>query len=185
MSMFTLALVTLGFMARFPTFAGRVVDAVLGRLSPRFASKIAQTFTSVSEGLAALPSIRPLFGFTVATAAYWAVNAAGMWILAQGCGLQLEFRQVIAVLAIMNLALLIPGGPAQFGVFQTGVALGLSLYLTPATIHDRGSVFTFYLYVCQLASIALLGVWSQRRLRLDWRAVFGRPRRESNPQTPP
>jgi glycosyltransferase 2 family protein len=83
--------------------------------------------------------------------------------------------------------LLIPGGPAQFGVFQTGVALGLSLFVAPAVVKEAGSVFTFYLYVCQLGTIAILGVMAQRALELDWRAVIlGRPgaRASTRDETP-
>jgi hypothetical protein len=46
------------------------------------------------------------------------------------------------------------------------------MVLPADTIRDDGSTFAFYLYVCQLSTIVLAGLWSQRTLRLDWRAVI-------------
>ena len=168
---FTTALVLLAIMGRFPSLAGRVVAGVVSPVSARLAHTVSGTVT------AALPSVGPLAGFVATTVAYWLVNATGMWLLARGCSLPLSWLDVVTVLAVMNLALLIPGGPAQFGVFQTGVALGLSLYLSPDVVKDTGSVFAFYLYVCQLGTIAVLGLWAQRVLDLDWRTLFRRRRR--------
>ena len=172
MSAFTAAIVSLAIMARFPGPAGALLRRCVSPVSPTLADKLVSVFEGVARGLAALPDLRPLVRFAMVTALYWLVNAGGMWILAQGCGLDLSFRAIVVVLAVMNIALLVPGGPAQFGVFQTGVAFGLSLFLAPAVVEDAGSKFTFYLYVCQLSSIVLSGLWAQRTLGLNWRAVI-------------
>lgn len=179
MAAFAVALLALLFMALRPHHAGRWIRAIGGRLSPKLVDAAAKTVTGVAEGLAALPSWRALAGFWSLSIAYWLANAAGMWVLAVGCELPMTFAESIVVLAVMNLALLVPGGPAQLGVFQTGVALALGLYFEPGMVRERGSVFVFYLYLCQLGTIALLGVTAQRSLRLDWRAVLrlrGAPR---------
>jgi glycosyltransferase 2 family protein len=174
---FGAALVVLVAMAVRPDAAGTMVRATLGRLAPKLAVRIADLVTGIAEGLAALPSARPLVTFLVLTLAYWLVNAAGMWVLAVGCGLELGLVETVAVLAVMNIALLVPGGPAQLGVFQTGVAIGLGLFVSAEVVQRQGSTFAFYLYVCQIATIGLVGVWAQRRLHLDWRTLL-RPRAE-------
>ncbi|MBV1861162.1 MAG: flippase-like domain-containing protein, partial [Nannocystaceae bacterium] len=119
-------------------------------------------------------------GFVAVSIGYWLANAAGMWVLAEGCGLALTPFEAIATLAIMNLALLIPGGPAQLGVFQTGVAAALHLFVPSDTVMNAGSTFVFYLYVCQLGTIVLLGLGSQWSLKLDWRAALRLPRTEAS-----
>ena len=172
MGVFALALVTLIVFAVRPRFGAAALETMVGWASPQLANKLGGVVNGVSDGLAALPSPGPLVRFCLATAAYWLANAAGMWILAQGCGLPLGFQQTIAVLAVMNIVLLVPGGPAQLGVFQTGVLLGLHMFLPQDVVDASGSKFTFYLYVCQLGTIAVLGLASQRSLRLDWRALF-------------
>lgn len=169
---FGAALVVLVLMAVRPDVAGAVVRATLGRVAPKLAARVADVVTGIAEGLAALPSARPLATFLVLTVAYWLVNALGMWLLARGCGLPLDFVEAVAVLAVMNIALLVPGGPAQLGVFQTGVAVGLGLFVSADAVQHQGSTFAFYLYVCQIATIALVGLWAQRKLELDWRAVL-------------
>lgn len=172
MALFGVALAGLLVMARFPRAMGGLIDATVGKVLPRAGRWASELSNGVSQGLAALPRGGPLLAFVTVTLLYWAANAAGMWVLAHGCELPLSPSGAVLVMAVMNIALLVPGGPAQLGIFQTGVALGLHLVLPPEIIRDDGSVFAFYLYLCQLGTIVAAGVWSQRSLRLDWRAVL-------------
>lgn len=172
MALFATALVGLVIMARWPRAMGALLDATLGRVLPRVGRWAANASRGVAEGLRALPSGRSLFVFVLVTLVYWGSNAFGLWVLARGCDLPLAIADAALVMAVMNIALLVPGGPAQLGIFQTGVALGLSMVLPADAIRDDGSTFAFYLYVCQLSTIVLAGWWSQHGLRLDWRAVI-------------
>lgn len=172
MALFVAALVTLLVMARWPTVAGRVLRATVGRVLPKAAAWAGELSHGIAEGMAALPRVGPLFWFLVATVGYWAINAAAMWVLARGCDLSLSLSQIVTVMAVMNVALLVPGGPAQLGIFQGGVALGLSLFLPAAVVEDRGSVFVFWLYVGQLVAITLAGAVAQRTLAVSWRAIL-------------
>lgn len=174
MGAFTAALLGMFAAARWPEPIAALAGSVL-RWAPRLASWAQDTVRGVAEGFRALPNPGALAGFVATSAVYWSANAAGMWVLAQGCGLDLSPAEAIATLAVMNLALLIPGGPAQLGVFQTGVVAGLRMFLPATAVLAAGSTFTFYLYVCQLSSIVLLGLASQWSLDLDWRAVFKLP----------
>ncbi len=178
MAAFSGALLGMLAAARWPGPIAAMARWVL-QWSPKFADWAEQTIRGVAEGFRALPNPAAITGFVIVSIAYWLANAAGMWILAQGCGLALTPFEAIATLAIMNLALLIPGGPAQLGVFQTGVAAGLHLFLDSDSVLTAGSTFAFYLYVCQLSTIVLLGLGSQWSLRLDWRAALRMPRGES------
>ncbi len=174
MAMFASALVVLALMGRFPTAARRIVDATLGRVLPRLTPAVAETAQAVSEGLAALPRGGPLLGFLAVTAVYWASNAVGMWVLAIGCGLPLSLSAAVTVMAVTSIALIVPGGPAQVGVFQAGVALGLGLFMDASVVKTAGSTYVFLLYVCQLGSMVAFGVAAQRSLSLDWRVALGR-----------
>jgi uncharacterized membrane protein YbhN (UPF0104 family) len=172
MILFATALVGLVLMARWPRAIGGLLDATLGRVLPRLGTWAAEASRGVAEGLRALPRGGSLLVFVLVTLVYWGSNALGLWVLARGCGLPISPADAALVMAVMNIALLVPGGPAQLGIFQTGVALGLTMVLPPGTIRDDGSTFAFYLYVCQLSTIVLAGWWSQHTLRLDWRAVI-------------
>jgi uncharacterized membrane protein YbhN (UPF0104 family) len=97
-----------------------------------------------------------------------------MWLLARGVGLPLSFADATVLTAVMNLVLVAPGGPAQLGTFQGGVALGLALLVPDDVVRDQGSVFAFVLYLAQLGSIAVLGVIAQRSLSVRWDVVLTR-----------
>lgn len=170
--LFGAALVVLVALARWPHALAGLIRRGLGPLAPRLADALAGASRGLAEGLRALPSPRPLALFLLATLAYWAANALGMLVLARACGLELGPLEVLAVLAVLNLTLLVPGPPAHVGTFQLGVAAGLGLFLAPDVVRDRGSSYAFFLYTCQLAVIAVLGVLASLRLRIGWRAAL-------------
>jgi glycosyltransferase 2 family protein len=186
--LFAVLLVLIG-MALAPGSVGRLVAATLGRLVPPLADKLEGLARGVAEGLAALPSIAPLLKFLAATLGYWLSNALGTWILARGCGLDIGFAEALAMMSVLGLSLLIPGGPGQFGVFHYGMILGLSMFVSADVLESRGSVFIFWMFVTQLSMGVVLGVIAQRMLRLDWRATLTRaalpaPAPESLPAEP-
>jgi hypothetical protein len=166
------SLIVLIAMALAPSTVGRLVAATLGRLLPSFASKLEKLARGIAEGLAALPSLTPLLAFLLATLAYWTSNAFGTWLLARGCGLDIGFPEALAMMSVLGISLLIPGGPGQFGVFHYGMILGLSMFVDTATLEARGSVFIFWMFVTQLSMGVVLGAIAQRMLRLDWRATL-------------
>lgn len=176
MAAFTAALLGMLAAARWPAPIAAAARFVL-QFAPKLADWAANTVHGVAEGFRALPDPRAISAFVLASVGYWLANAAGMWVLAAGCGLGLSPFEAIATLAIMNLALLVPGGPAQLGVFHAGVAAGLHLFLPGDAVRTAGSTFAFYLYVCQLSTIVLFGLGSQWSLDLDWRAALRLPSR--------
>lgn len=171
MGVFAAALVGMLAAARWPEPIAELARFVL-QWAPALADWAASTVRGVAEGFRALPDLKAISAFIGTSVGYWLANAAGMWVLAQGCGLDLSPFEAIATLAIMNLALLVPGGPAQLGVFQAGVTVGLHLFASNEVVRTAGSTFAFYLYVCQLSTIVLLGLASQWSLDLDWRAAL-------------
>lgn len=174
--LFAILLVLIG-MALSPGTVGRLVAATLGRMVPPLADKLASLASGIAEGLAALPSIAPLLKFLAGTVAYWASNAVGTWLLARGCGLDITFGAAVAMMSVLGISLLIPGGPGQFGIFHYGMILGLSMFVGDAVVRAEGSVFIFWMFVTQLSMGVVLGLIAQRRLNLDWRATLtGQPR---------
>lgn len=165
-------LVVLVAMALAPGTVGRLVAATLGRLIPPLAQKLAGLASSVAEGLAALPSFGALLKFLAGTVAYWGINALGTWLLAIGCGIDVSFGAAVAMMSVLGISLLIPGGPAQFGIFHYGMILGLSMFVSETVLLEQGSVFIFWMFVTQNSMGVLLGILAQRTLALDWRATL-------------
>lgn len=168
-------------MALAPGTVGRLVAATLGRLLPGIAEKLEGLARGIAEGLRALPSIKPLLKFLLGTVLYWLSNALGTWVLARGCGLDIGFPEALAMMSVLGISLLIPGGPGQFGVFHYGMILGLSMFVDAATVESRGSVFIFWMFVTQLSMGVVLGLIAQRTLDLDWRALLN-PSRSPEPR---
>lgn len=171
-ALFGVALAVLVALARWPAALELLLRRGLGRIAPRFAAVLADIARGLADGLRAIPSTRPLLLFLLATLAYWAANVFGMAVLARACGLDLGPLEILAVLAVLNLTLLVPGPPAQVGTFQLGVAAGLGIFLAPDIVRDRGSTFAFFLYTCQLGVIAGAGLLAGLRLRIGWRAAL-------------
>lgn len=171
-------------MAMAPSTVGRLVERTLGRMVPPLASKLAGLARGVAEGLAALPSPLTLLYFLLATLVYWGINALGTWLLARGCGLALGFPEACAIMAVLGLSLLIPGGPGQFGIFHYGMALGLSMFVPEQLLLERGSVFIFWMFVTQLSLGVALGLVAQRGLGIDWRSAAWLPSRSPSPPPP-
>jgi len=177
-------LVVLIAMALAPRIVGRLVAATLGRVVPPLAAKLEGLSRGVAEGLAALPSLTALLKFLGGTFAYWGFNALGTWLLARGCGIDIGFPEALAMMSVLGLSLLIPGGPGQFGVFHYGMILGLQMFVSEAVVETRGSVFIFWMFVTQLTMGVILGLIAQRMLGLDWRATLS-PSRTPSPHPEP
>ena len=165
-------LVVLVAMALSPKSVGKLVEATVGRLVPPLAEKLSNLARSIAEGLAALPSASALAWFLAGTVAYWATNALGTWLLARGCGIDVSFADSVAMMSVLGISLLIPGGPGQFGVFHYGMILGLSMFVSDTVVREQGSVFIFWMFVTQIGMGVLLGMVAQRSLALDWRATL-------------
>lgn len=178
------ALLVLLGMAIWPKHVGRLVRATVGRIIPPIADKLESLSSGIAEGLAALPSVRTLLLFIVWSVVYWAFNAGSMWVFAWACGVDLGPMEIAAVMSVTAIVLLVPGGPAQVGNFQAGMAVGFSLFLTEAAVAGRPSTFAFYLYLCQMGMGLVLGLAAQRALGLDWRRVL-RPGEQLPASEPP
>lgn len=171
---FGLVLVGLVVLARWPAvwrwFARMLGRGPLAKPVAAFDKLVVQ----LAEGLGALADRRAWPGFLLGTLAYWTCNVVATWQLANGCGLSITIADAALVTAVMNLAMTLPGGPAQLGVFQGGVAAGVILVAGRDALAGPGSVFAFWLYALQLASIALVGVIAGRVLAVRWDLALGR-----------
>ncbi len=138
------------FLGR-PAWGSRAVRAAVGWLSPRLSERLASIVERIAQGLSFLPSPRRLVPYALETGAYWACNAAGLWLLARGCGLALDPWQACVVMGCLGFGIVVPSGPGFFGAFQLAIYLALGLYLPREVVTVEGSAFVFIAYVGQLA----------------------------------
>jgi len=141
--------------------ATKILARVLEPFSPRAAAWGIGVMDRLIAGLAFLPHRRHLATFLGLTAAYWALNGIGMWVLATACGLDLTLAQAWVVLGLLALGVLVPNAPGYFGVFQLSTFIGLSLYVGDVTLARSGAAFVMLLYSIQVGGTVLfaLAAW--------------------------
>lgn len=148
---FALALVAIGIFYRWRAFARRATERVIGLVSPRLATWLADKIEHVTLGLGFLPRARYTGPFLVITTLYWLVNAGGIWILCLGCGIHgMTFAQAAAVMGVLALGILVPNAPGFFGSFQLSVYAGLAMYHPASIVMREGSAAVFTMYAVQI-----------------------------------
>lgn len=161
---FVLGLAVLIAAAARPAMVERIVGRVLpGRLGERGAAaavRIAATIAVLFDWRRGVP-------FVLWSLIYWSLTVAQLWLVLLACGLELGFADAAAVVAIVGLAIQLPGGPAQAGSFQFGMAAALGL-LTGPEHTAAASSFAALMYLLALVGawlLALPGAWLLARAR--------------------
>ncbi len=159
LSVFVAAFVAMALFYWRRQWARRATDRVVGVVSKRLACFLAEQVEKLSEGFRFLPSIRHLVPYLIETVAYWGIAAAGMWLLAWGCGVEgMTFYRACTLLGVLGLGIIVPGAPGYFGAFQASIYAGLALYFAEATVLGPGSAYVFFLYVSQMSTMFLLAI---------------------------
>jgi hypothetical protein len=153
------------------SWAHRMTLAILGKVSMRFAEKLATMAEKFAEGLHIFGRPRDAAGFLVETSLYWAINALGMWFLAWGCGVVHTdgtgpaFGEACALMGMLGCAIFIPGPPGMLGVFQAGIYAAMTMYYPTSVVVGAGAAYVFLMYVSQvLCQLVLggIGLWMER-----------------------
>src|SRR5512132_4405398 len=164
---FALAFIAIGVFYRWRAWARRTTERVIGLVSPRVASWLADKVEHVTLGLGFLPRARYTGPFLLITTLYWLVNAGGIWLLCLGCGVAgMTFAEAAAVMGVLALGILVPNAPGFFGSFQLSVYAGLAMYHPAGVVMREGSAAVFTLYAVQIGvslAAALLALLALRR----------------------
>jgi hypothetical protein len=135
-----------------------LVRVTVGLVSERVALRLAGVVERIATGLRFLPSSRHLAPFVLETLVYWGVNATGLWLLAQGCGLDpVGWREAVVIMGCLGIGILVPSGPGYFGTYQLAIYLALAMFVPPELVATRGSAFVFVSYLGQLGLHAMGG----------------------------
>jgi len=154
MLVFGVALVVLLLIARRPEWAADLVRRRGGRLGPR----AAEFLVRLTVPVAALFDLRRSVPLVATSVLYWAVTTGQLWLAMSACGVDVGAAEAAAIVAIIGLSIQLPGGPAQAGTFQVGVAAALGLFLTPEALEGPGSSFAVVMYLLQFVGAALMAL---------------------------
>lgn len=163
--LFSIAFTTIAVFYFARAWAHRATMVVFGVVSKRLGEKLAGIAEKLADGLHVFGNGRDLAGFLLETAIYWAFNAAGMWVLAWGCGVvhadgsAITFPEACGLMGFLGCAILIPGPPGLLGVFQAGIYAGMTMYYPTAIVIGPGAAYVFLLYMAQVVLTLGTGGW--------------------------
>jgi hypothetical protein len=147
---FTGAFALMGVFYFRPHMGRRFIEASLGVVAPRLATRVSEFVTRSVDGLRFLPHKRYFGLFLVETTLYWGLNGLSMWVLARGCGIaSITILQMFVVMGVLGVGILVPAGPGLFGAFQASAYAGLAMYFPDDVVLGSGGAFVFLLYVLQ------------------------------------
>ncbi|MGO9713489.1 MAG: lysylphosphatidylglycerol synthase transmembrane domain-containing protein [Polyangiaceae bacterium] len=175
LSMVAFAVVAVYYVAR--DFARRATLAVFGLVSRPLGEKLAGMAESMADGLRVLGRARDAIPFLGETTLYWGLNAAGMWLLAWGCGITHAdgsaptYGEACAMMGMLGITIIIPGPPGMLGVFQLGLSAGMSMYFTADTTLGEGAAYIFLLYLVQVLWTVAAAIGCLLMDRGSWRAL--------------
>ena len=164
LGLFCAAFATIGVFYFARSWAHRTTLAVVGKISRKLAERLAGMCEKFADGLHVFGRGAAAAGFFFETSAYWGLNAAGMWLLAWGCGVvhadgaAPTFGEACALMGMLSCAILIPGPPGMLGIFQAGLYAGMTMYYPTASVVGPGAAYVFVLYAVQVLFQLLLGV---------------------------
>jgi uncharacterized protein (TIRG00374 family) len=151
LAMFAIAFTVMGAFFFFRRWARRATERIVGVVSLPLARWLANRVEQVADGLRFLPRARYTLPFLAATAVYWFLNGASMWLLAWGCGFDdMSFAQACATMGVLGLGILLPNAPGFFGAFQISIYAGLAMYFAPSLVVGPGAAYVFLIYVLQV-----------------------------------
>ncbi len=153
-------------------WSARLVRRMAGWISPTTGDWIADKVSSVADGVRSLSRLDLSLKFLAETLAYWALNAASMWVLALGVGLPFTFGHAVAVMGVLAIGILLPAGPGMFGNFQLAISAGLKLYFAEQLVGFEGAVYIFLLYTAQALFLATTGIIPLYIMKIPFKALF-------------
>lgn len=170
LALFVAAFLVMGVFYWRRSFARRVTERVVGLVSRKLASWLAERVENVADGLKFLPNARHLVPFLIATAIYWLANAGASWLLAWGTGFEaMTYAEACVTMGVLALGILLPNAPGFFGAFQISIYAGLAMFFPPEQVVGPGAAFVLLIYVSQVGITFVAGalgmLWEHTSVR--------------------
>lgn len=136
-----------------------IIDRIGSRIHAGLTRKVVRVLDSFLDGLKILPDKRRIFWFVALTIVYWAIQGFGMKVMAEAVNIHdLSYAGGFALLAILVVGIMIPGGPGMTGTFELALAAGFSLLLLSPESQGNITLFTIMLHVSQLVAQVVVGL---------------------------
>lgn len=159
LAMFAVAFALMGIFYFSRDWARRTTSRVIGIVSPRLATWLADRVEHVADGLRFLPKLRFSVPFILVTAVYWLLNAACMSLMARGTGFpEFSFAEGCVTTGVVALGILVPNAPGFFGAYQFSFYAALAVFYPPDRVVGPGAVCVLLVYSSQILITIVGGV---------------------------
>lgn len=155
---FALAFVVMAAFYWLRDTARRLTLSVLGLVSKKLATKIADIVERLSDGLRFLTNLRYSGPYLLVTCISVGAQIWGLQQLAFAVGMpEVTFAEAMVVLGVLALGFSAPNAPGFFGVVQLALYAGLATYVAPDKVAHEGAVMVFLFYTVYLLNVTVLG----------------------------
>ncbi|MDX9723544.1 MAG: lysylphosphatidylglycerol synthase transmembrane domain-containing protein, partial [Myxococcota bacterium] len=110
------------------------------------------------DGVASLRAGGDLYQFLSWTVLYWIINALSLVYLANAFGLELGWWEGFAVMSMLVIGIMVPGGPGHIGTFEFFLQTSLGLFVAVNEMPERVLAFVATLHVLQFLVQVLFGI---------------------------
>lgn len=155
-----------------------LMRGLLRFLPDRLSERLMQLFVMFLEGVAVITDPVRMITVYVVSLAVWCGLATGVYALSLAFGFELGFAACVAVMAIVNLGLIIPSSPGFIGTFQFFCVAALGLFGV-----DQSSALSFSViyHLSQWLPTTVLGYYFLNRENIK---LFGLSRLQTAAPSP-
>jgi uncharacterized protein (TIRG00374 family) len=153
-------------------FRDRPIRALMRPLGFLPAERVQFAVQHTTRGLVALRRPAVALGAFAATMVSWLVMGASFWLLMRGFDFGVDAGAALLVLVTVNLAMIVPSGPAAMGVFEAGTVAALHAYRVP---QSHAFSYALVLHALNFLPFIAAGAWVLfgRTLTLHLRRLTG------------
>ena len=167
-ALFLVALLVVGVMVANPLRADALAAYTVRLLVPRrWQERLVQLAQKFLVGLQALRSPRDTLLIAFSTLVLWLLETASYWTASQAFpSLGASFTTMMLMIAVVNLATMLPSAPGYVGTFDKP---GIEVLKALGSGAGVAAAFTIVLHVMLWLPITLVGLAAMARESLHWR----------------
>jgi uncharacterized protein (TIRG00374 family) len=158
-----------------PDLMARIVDAIVGRVAPKFAPRAHAIIGGFVDGLRVLRDPKLMAEVVFWTVVHWLCNAFAFWLGFRALGITAPFSAGLLLQGIIAIGVAAPAGPGFFGMFEAMGTLGLAVYGVAPT---QAVAWALGFHVLSYIPITVLGGWYLAQMKLhfaDFRGADATP----------
>jgi len=154
------------FGSKHQDFVVNLLMGTMGRLLPYWTERVINLYIDFIQAIRVSATSNILFPYVGLSIALWLIDITSIYWLFGILNIDLTFIAASVVISILALGSLIPSGPAQIGVFEFSIVIGLGIF----SIGQEEAVLVgtvFHIIVISLVLVlGLIGLWlNQTRIK--------------------